>query len=86
MHARGIPPTGNVTINDVEDYCANFEKKMGSFLQPRADLTDEEAAKLGKTFYQRQLISQPLNFVMTFKRKVGRKKKHVAKIISNTDS
>jgi len=47
MHARGIPPTGNVTINDVEDYCANFEKKMGSFLQPRADLTDEEAAKLG---------------------------------------
>ena len=47
MHARGIPPTGNVTVNDIDDYCAGFEKKMGSFLQPRADLTDEEAGKLG---------------------------------------
>merc|ERR1712241_1226395 len=47
MHARGIPPMSNVTITDVEDYCANFEKKMGSFLQPRAGLTDDEASKLG---------------------------------------
>merc|ERR1719189_1454550 len=47
MHARGIPPASNVTITDVEDYCANFEKKMGSFLQPRAGLTDDEAGKLG---------------------------------------
>ena len=47
MHARGIPPTGNVSATDIDDYCANFEKKMGSFLQPRADLTDEEASKLG---------------------------------------
>merc|ERR1719189_3127904 len=47
MHARGIPPASNVTITDVEDYCANFEKKMGSFLQPRAGLTDDEASKLG---------------------------------------
>merc|ERR1712141_587885 len=47
MHARGIPPASNVTITDVEDYCATFEKKMGSFLQPRADLTVEEAGKLG---------------------------------------
>jgi len=47
MHARGIPPASNVTVNDVEDYCANFEKKMGSFLQPRADLKDEESSKLG---------------------------------------
>ena len=39
--------SGNVTINDIDDYCAGFEKKMGSFLQPRADLTDEEAGKLG---------------------------------------
>ena len=47
MHARGIPPASNVTITDIEDYCATFEKKMGSFLQPRADLTDDEAGKLG---------------------------------------
>ena len=47
MHARGIQPASNVTTNDVEDYCATFEKKMGSFLQPRADLKDEEASKLG---------------------------------------
>ena len=47
MHARGIPPASNVTINDIDDYCATFEKKMGSFLQPRADLTVEEAGKLG---------------------------------------
>merc|ERR1711988_820233 len=47
MHARGIPPTSNVSATDIDDYCANFEKKMGSFLQPRADLTVEEAGKLG---------------------------------------
>jgi hypothetical protein len=47
MHARGIPPAGNVTVTDIEDYCASFEKKMGSFLQPRADLTEDEAGKLG---------------------------------------
>merc|ERR1719410_230106 len=47
MHARGIPPASNVTITDIEDYCATFEKKMGSFLQPRADLSDDEAGKLG---------------------------------------
>jgi len=47
MHARGIPPTSNVSATDIDDYCANFEKKMGSFLQPRADLTDDEAGKLG---------------------------------------
>merc|ERR1719273_1760128 len=47
MHARGIPPASNVTITDIEDYCAAFEKKMGSFLQPRADLSDDDAMKLG---------------------------------------
>lgn len=47
MHARGIPPAGNISITDIEDYCANFEKKMGSFLQPRADLTEDDAGKLG---------------------------------------
>merc|ERR1712223_1976261 len=47
MHARGIPPTSNVSATDIDDYCANFEKKMGSFLQPRADLTDDEAGELG---------------------------------------
>lgn len=47
MHARGIPPESNVTPNEIEEYCISFEKKMGSFLQPRADLTEEEAGKLG---------------------------------------
>ena len=47
MHARGIPPAGNVTALEIEDYCATFQKKMGSFVQPRGDLSDEDAAKLG---------------------------------------
>ncbi|XP_059079220.1 serrate RNA effector molecule homolog isoform X2 [Tigriopus californicus] len=47
MHARGIPPSSNVTQNEIEDYSVTFEKKMGSFLQPRADLTEDEASKLG---------------------------------------
>eukprot|EP00095_Tigriopus_kingsejongensis_P006385 snap_masked-scaffold117_size339417-processed-gene-1.3 protein:Tk06385 transcript:snap_masked-scaffold117_size339417-processed-gene-1.3-mRNA-1 annotation:"serrate rna effector molecule-like protein" len=47
MHARGIPPSSNVTQNEIEDYCNTFEKKMGSFLQPRADLTKDESGKLG---------------------------------------
>merc|ERR1712045_640546 len=29
MHARGIPPASNVTINDIDDYCATFAKKSG---------------------------------------------------------
>ncbi len=47
MHARAVPPSSNVGPSEIEDYCASFEKKMGSFLQPRADLTDDEAQKLG---------------------------------------
>ena len=47
MHARGSPPASNVTSNEIEEYCITFEKKMGSFLQPRADLTEEESGKLG---------------------------------------
>jgi len=47
MHARGIPPTSNVTTVEIDEYCTSFQKKMGSFVQPRGDLTEEEAAKLG---------------------------------------
>jgi len=47
LHARGIPPTATVTNNEVDEYIAGFEKKMGGFLVPRQDLTDEEAQKLG---------------------------------------
>jgi len=47
MHARGIPPTSNVTQIEIEEYCNTFCKKMGSFVQPRGDLSDEEASKLG---------------------------------------
>ena len=47
MHARGIPPTSNVTPIEIEEYCTTFQKKMGSFVQPRGDLTEEEAGKLG---------------------------------------
>ena len=47
LHARGLPPSGNVTSAEIEDYCTVFEKKMGSFLQPRATLNDDEAGKLG---------------------------------------
>jgi hypothetical protein len=47
MHARGIAPSSNITVNEIDDYCTNFEKKMGSFLHPRPDLTEEEASKLG---------------------------------------
>jgi len=47
MHARGIPPSSNVTSIEIEEYCTTFQKKMGSFVQPRGDLTEEEAGKLG---------------------------------------
>lgn len=48
MHARGTVPSGKVTPVEIEEYCANFEKKMGSFLQPRPNLTEDEASKLGE--------------------------------------
>ena len=32
---------------EFDDYITTFSKKMGSFLQPRADLSNEEAMKLG---------------------------------------
>jgi len=47
LHARGIPPTATVTNNEVDEYIAGFEKKMGGFLVPRQDLTDDDAMKLG---------------------------------------
>jgi len=47
MHARGIPPMSNVTQTEFDDYIATFSKKMGSFLQPRQDLSPDEAMKLG---------------------------------------
>jgi hypothetical protein len=47
LHVRGLPPTTKVTVAEMEEYMASFEKKMGGFLIPRHDLTDEEAMKLG---------------------------------------
>merc|ERR1712083_1271219 len=47
MHARGIPPMSNATQTEFDEYIATFEKKMGSFLQPRQDLSQEDAMKLG---------------------------------------
>jgi len=47
LHARGLPPAAKVTTNEIDEYIAGFEKKMGGFLVPRQDLTDDEAAKLG---------------------------------------
>ena len=38
---------GKANPFEIEEYCSTFEKKMGSFLQPRAMLTDDDAAKLG---------------------------------------
>ena len=52
-----IEPIWNVTSNklnmitffqtEFDEYIATFSKKMGSFLQPRQDLSPEEAMKLG---------------------------------------
>jgi len=47
MHARGIPPLSNVTQTEFDEYITTFSKKMGSFLQPRQDLSHDEAMKLG---------------------------------------
>ena len=33
--------------SEFDEYIATFSKKMGSFLQPRQDLSHEEAMKLG---------------------------------------
>jgi len=38
---------GKVAPFEIDEYCSTFEKKMGSFLQPRSLLSDEEANKLG---------------------------------------
>ena len=32
---------------EFDEYITTFSKKMGSFLQPRADLSDEDAMKFG---------------------------------------
>ena len=37
---------GKAAPFEIEEYCSTFEKKMGSFLQPRSMLTDADAAKL----------------------------------------
>ncbi len=47
IHARAAPTTSNVTQADLDDYCSLFEKKMGSFLQPKTTLKDDDANKLG---------------------------------------
>ena len=47
IHARSAAPVSNVTQQEIDDYMATFEKKMGSFLQPREDLKDDDAKKLG---------------------------------------
>jgi hypothetical protein len=47
LHVRGLPPATKVTVQEMEEYMTSFEKKMGGFLAPRHDLTDEEAVKLG---------------------------------------
>ncbi|XP_023333539.1 serrate RNA effector molecule homolog isoform X3 [Eurytemora carolleeae] len=47
LHARGLAPSTKVPTKEIEEYIAGFEKKMGGFLVPRLDLTDEEAMKLG---------------------------------------
>ena len=38
---------GKVAPFEIDEYCTTFEKKMGSFLQPRSLLSDDEANKLG---------------------------------------
>ena len=47
MHARGIPPSSKVTMQEVMDYCRAFENKIGSFLQPLTKLSDDDAKNLG---------------------------------------
>ena len=47
LHARGSLPATKTTSAELEEYMTTFEKKMGGFLVLRADLTNEEAAKLG---------------------------------------
>ncbi|XP_054921876.1 serrate RNA effector molecule homolog isoform X2 [Dermacentor andersoni] len=48
MHARGSPPSGKVTPQEVADYISHFEGKISPFLQPSTKLSDEEANRLGK--------------------------------------
>ncbi|XP_037282012.2 arsenic resistance protein 2 isoform X5 [Rhipicephalus microplus] len=48
MHARGSPPSGKVTSQEVAEYINHFESKISPFLQPSTKLSVEEANKLGK--------------------------------------
>ena len=47
LHARGSLPSTKTTNTEIEEYMTTIEKKMGGFLVIRADLTDDEASKLG---------------------------------------
>nr|CAG4651738.1 EOG090X04A7 [Triops cancriformis] len=47
LHVRGIPPASRVSQQEISDYCALFESKIASFMQPIPRLTEEEANKLG---------------------------------------
>merc|ERR1719210_2905744 len=47
LHARGSLPATKTKSSEIEDYISTFDKKMGGFLVLRADLTDDEATKLG---------------------------------------
>uniref|UniRef100_A0A131XM75 Serrate RNA effector molecule homolog n=1 Tax=Hyalomma excavatum TaxID=257692 RepID=A0A131XM75_9ACAR len=48
MHARGSPPSGKVTSQEVAEYINHFESKISPFLQPSTKISDEEANRLGK--------------------------------------
>ncbi|KAL1419139.1 hypothetical protein MTO96_005250 [Rhipicephalus appendiculatus] len=48
MHARGSPPSGKVTSQEVAEYINHFESKISPFLQPSTKLSEEEANRLGK--------------------------------------
>lgn len=61
MHARGAIPDNRVNPSELDDYVTTFEKKMGSFLQPREDLKPEEAAKLGNKNEDDEVLNDVVN-------------------------
>ena len=69
MHARGTPPSSQVLPKEIQDYCASFENKIGSFLQPLNKLTPEEAKKLG-TFILYLLVGTEQ--ILRYATKVGK--------------
>lgn len=48
IHARGLNTVAKITVGDVTEWMSSFENKIGPFLNPKFELDDADAVKLGR--------------------------------------